>query len=219
MMLQSRSTRWTVTLCFLGMGLSGLLLFPMEGSTDPGGTLSHHGEHQRDVASWTFRLLLHAQKDINLSADQVGRIEALALDYAKTRIRNRAAVELAEVDVRAFIKNPQSELSAIEAALHKSESMNTAERLDRVKAIRAALTVLTSDQREAWRIRMHERHKDGQHRATRGNAPDRYNHPLRYENPAGGSAPHETAFLEDVSDSDGGAGEWAQRLATRIELP
>ena len=219
-MLQPRLRRWTVTLCLLGMGLSGFLLFPVEGRTNPRGASLHHGEHQRDIANWTFRMLLHAQKDLNLSADQVGRIEALALDYAKTRIRNRAAVELAEVDVKALIKNPQSELSVIEAALHKSENMNTAERLDRVKAIRAALTVLTPDQREVWRSRMHERHKDGQRSASWGSVPDRYNHhPLRYDNPAAAAAPNETAFLEDAFDSDGEAGDWAQQLAARTELP
>lgn len=216
MMLLTRLRRWAVTVCLAGMGMAGVLLFPTEGRTDsgPGGYSVHHWEHKRDFSSWTFHVLLHGQKDLNLSADQVGRIEALALDYAKTRIRNQAAVDLAEVEVRALIRNQQSDLSAIEAALHKSESAKTIERLDRVKAIRTALVVLTPEQREAWRTRMHERHREGHRGATCENAPGPHGHPLKHDNAAGVAAPHETAFLSD-SEAEGST----ERLVAPTELP
>jgi Spy/CpxP family protein refolding chaperone len=165
-------------LCVAGIGLAAVLLVPSEGRSHPGpgGASFHYGGHQKDFASRTFRLLLHNQKDFNLSAEQVGKIESLAADYAKTRIRNQAAVELAEVDVRSLIKNPQSELSAIEAALRKSEAATTIERLDRVKAIRTALAVLTPEQRESWKTKMRapRHHGDGHHGPTCGNGPSRH---------------------------------------------
>lgn len=166
-MLQTRLSRWTVAMCVGGIGLAAVLLAPNEGYTDSGGgTWFRHWEQKKDFASRTFRLLLQDHKDFNLSSDQIGTLEGLAADYARIRIRNRAAVELAEVDVKALMKNPQSELSAIEAALRKSEMATTVERLDRVKAIRTALGVLTPDQRETWKTRMRERHHDWQQRST-----------------------------------------------------
>lgn len=170
-MLQTRSNRWSVAMCVTGIGLAVVLLVPNEDYADSGGgTWSRHWEQKKDFAGRTFQLLLQDHKDFNLSSEQVGMLEGLAADYARTRIRNRAAVELAEVDVKALMKNPQSELSAIETALRKSEMATTAERLDRVRAIRSALGVLTPDQRETWKTRMRERHHDRQQRSTCGTA-------------------------------------------------
>jgi Spy/CpxP family protein refolding chaperone len=157
--------RWGRASVLLGVGLAGVLFAPVEGRADPGpGTyLSQFREHKRDFAGRTFHALLRDQMDLNLSPEQVGAIEDLAKDYAKTRIRDEAEVQLAEVDAFALIENQQSDLAAIETALHKSESAKTTARLDRVKAIRAATAVLTPEQHEMWRIRTRERHWEGRH--------------------------------------------------------
>ncbi len=176
-MLQTRLYRWAMPLCVAGIGLAAVLLVPSESRSHSGsgGMSFYHGGHQTDFASRTFRVLLHDQKDFHLSAEQVGKIESLASDYAKTRIRNQAASELAEVDVRSLIKNPQSELSAIEAALRKSEAATTTERLERVKAIRTALAVLTPEQRDSWKTKMRaHHHRDGHHGPTCGGGPSRH---------------------------------------------
>ncbi|UVT15101.1 MAG: hypothetical protein H8K04_14920 [Nitrospira sp.] len=177
-MLQIRLYRWAMPLCVASIGLAAVLLAPSEGRSHPGpgGATFYDGGHQKDFAGRTFRVLLYSQKDFNLSAEQVGKIESLAADYAKTRIRNQAAVELAEVDVRSLIKNPQSELPAIEGALRKSEAATTAERLDRVKAIRTALAVLTPEQRESWNTKMRtpRHHRDKHHGPACGNGLSRH---------------------------------------------
>lgn len=196
-MLQTRLSQWTVTMCVTGIGLAAVLFVPNEGYTDsgPGGTWFRHGEQKKDFASRTFRALLHQPTDFTLSAEQVGRLEVLAADYARTRIRNRAAAELAEVDVKALIKNPQSELSAIEAALRKSETATTTERLDRVKAIRTALAVLTPDQREGWKAKMRERHHDLRQRSTCGNVTGRHERVFTHDSIVGRSDSLEPALL------------------------
>ncbi|NGZ10200.1 MAG: hypothetical protein CV088_12565 [Nitrospira sp. LK70] len=198
-MLQARLSQWTVTMCVAGIGLAAVLLVPNEGYTDsgPGGTWFLHGEQKKDFASRTFRALLHHPTDFTLSAEQVGRLEVLAADYARTRIRNRAAAELAEVDVKALIKNPQSELSAIEAALRKSETATTTERLDRVKAIRSALAVLTPDQREGWKAKMRDRHHDQRQGSTCGNVTGRHERVHNLDDTAVTSVSQESALLAD----------------------
>jgi hypothetical protein len=173
-----------------GIGLAGVLLFPMDGRADVGSgrSASYHGEHKRDVASRTFRMLLYDRRDFNLSAEQIGKLEGLAADYARATIRNRASVELAEVDVKALMRNPQSELPVIEAALRKSESANTAERLDRVKAVRTALALLTPDQRDTWKARMRDRHRDGHRGPACGAMPAHQRQALSYDGDIGGTA-------------------------------
>ncbi len=212
---RARKRRWSITVILMGIGLAGMVFLPAEGRTDPGWgqSFSHHREHKRDFASRTFHALLHDQKDLNLSAEQVGKIESLAADYAKTRIQNRAAVELAEVDVRSLIKNPQSDLSAIEAALQKSEGAKTSERLDRVKAIRTVLAVLTAEQRDAWRTKMHERHGEGHRGRTCGTEPGHDEHALNHDDGVDGAvAPDETVLL-----SDDGETEPSERLVASTE--
>lgn len=197
-MLQTRLSQWTATMCVAGIGLTAVLLVPNEGYADSGGgTWSRHWEQKKDFASRTFRLLLQDYKDFNLSSEQVGKLEGLAADYARTRIRNRAAVELAEVDVKALMKNPQSELSAIEAVLRKSEMAATAERLDRVKAIRTALAVLTPDQREGWKARMRERHHDRHPGSTCGNVTECHERVLNLDDTVMTSGSQESALLSD----------------------
>lgn len=193
-MLQARLSQWAVTMCVAGIGLAAVLLVPNEGYTDSGGgTWFRHWEQKKDFAGQTFRLLLQNRKDFNLSSEQVEKLEGLAADYARTRIRNRAAVDLAEVDVKALMKDPQSELSALEAALRKSEMATTTKRLDRVKAVRTALGVLTSDQREGWKAKMRERH----HGSTCGNVTEHHERVLHLDDTAVTSGLQESALLSD----------------------
>lgn len=152
-MISARLHGWAMTMCAAGLSLAIHLFVPNEVRTDSGpeGTSLQAWEHQQDFASYTFWILLHEQNKLKLSAHQVGQLKTLAADYAKTHIRDHAAVELAGVDVRSLLKSSHTELSSIEAALRKSEAAVTTERLDRTKAIRTALEVLTLEQLEAWK--------------------------------------------------------------------
>lgn len=198
-MLQARLSRWAVTVCVAGIGLAAVLLVPSKGYTDSGsgGTWFRHWEQKKDFAGRTFRMLLQDHRDFNLSPEQVAKLEGLAADYAKTRIRNRAAKELAEVEVRSLIKNPQAELSAIEAALRTSEAATTTERLDRVKAIRTAFAVLTSDQREGWKAKMRERHHDQRRGSTCGNVTGHHERVFTQDGTAMERGSQESTLLSD----------------------
>ena len=157
---------WSMLALVAGMMLvAGGLTFPPEGRADGGsGHFAHHGHrgHHKDFVGHALRGLLHGQKDLNLSEEQVGKIKAIAIDYTKTRIRDKAEVKLAEVDVRAQVFDDKAELTSIESAMRKAESAKTTLRLDAVKAMRAAKAVLTPEQREKWQASMWQRHKGGQ---------------------------------------------------------
>lgn len=143
--------------------LAGALALPPEGRADGGcGMSSHHGHRgHKDFVGHALRGLLREQKELNLSEEQVGKLKAITLDYTKARIRGKAEVKLAEVDVRALVFDENAEMGSIETAMRKAESAKTALRLESVKAMRAAKAVLTPEQREKWRAAMKERHRHG----------------------------------------------------------
>ncbi len=172
MLRQVNSRHWGMLVMLLGsMLLAWALSLPPEGSANPGPGFSSHYKHRGDkhnFVSRALRSLLRGQKDLNLSEEQVGSIKAIAVDYAKARIRGKADVKLAEVDVHVLIFDEKAQLSTIEAAMRKSESAKTALRLEGVKAMRAATAVLTAEQRDKWKASMRERHRHGGHRGEYG---------------------------------------------------
>ena len=139
------------------------------------GMMRSQGGHRggmHDFVGHTLHSLLRHQKDIGLSAEQSAQIKAIARDYTKTRIQGKAAVKLAEVDVRALIHDEKADLSAIETAMKKAEGAHTALRLESVKALRAAVASLTPEQRDKWRAGMREQHRAARHHAKEESGPD-----------------------------------------------
>jgi Heavy-metal resistance len=93
---------------------------------------------------------------LGLSEAQTQDLTAQAADYERFRIRAKAELDLAEVDVDALVEDEGSDIGAIENALKKSEAARTAMRQGGISARRAALAVLTPEQRSKFRsgIRM-----------------------------------------------------------------
>ena len=93
-------------------------------------------------------------KGLGLSEAQTDELTTQSVDYEKSRIRAKAELDLAEVDVDALVADDQADLGAIEDALKTSESARTTTRLESIKARRAALAVLTPEQRQEWQNRV-----------------------------------------------------------------
>src|SRR5262249_19710230 len=90
-------------------------------------------------------------KGLRLSEMQTQNITTQAAEYERFRIRAEADLDLAEVDLEALVDDETADIEAIENALKKFEAARTAMRLGGIKARRAALAVLTLEQREKWR--------------------------------------------------------------------
>jgi Spy/CpxP family protein refolding chaperone len=93
-------------------------------------------------------------KGLGLSEAQAQDITTQAADYERSRIRAKAELDLAEVDVEALVADDKADIGAIEDALKKSEAARAATRLGGIKARRAALAVLTPEQRQKWQNRI-----------------------------------------------------------------
>jgi len=161
---------------FLGLPILGALLAwgagtpvslhaePMEGMKQhPDGGhqgIRHHGDrhhadrqhgNRQDFAGHFLGGLQRHAKDLGLSTEQRTTLKGIRTNYAKARIRDKADMKLAEVDVRSLAHDDKTEMSAIEAAVQKAEAAHAAVRLDGIKAVRTAMAVLTPEQREKWR--------------------------------------------------------------------
>lgn len=167
---KEKTGSWYLTVLGICTLLTGILyVSDVQADAGPGmqrGPRYGHGRGMHDFVGHALHGLLRDKKDLGLSDEQSSKIKAIATDYEKSRIRGEADVKLAELDVRTRIFDQKAELSSIESVLKKSESARTALRLDRVKALRAAMDVLTPEQREKWHQSM--MHRDGAAPGERG---------------------------------------------------
>lgn len=105
-----------------------------------------------------LRGLLHSQKEMGLSEEQVNKLKTIQLDLDKTRIKTEADIMVAEREAEALIEDSKSDLSAIEAKIKQSEGLQTGLRMAAIKARRDALATLTPEQSERLKA-VHERMK------------------------------------------------------------
>ena len=119
-----------------------------------------------------FSLLRHA-KDLGLTDEQVSKLKSLMTEYKKTRIRDKADVKLAKVDVRALAHDEKADMAAIESAVNKLEGAQAKMLLDGIKALRAASATLTPEQREKWRSGRHLMHAEGEGSSMYGEISER----------------------------------------------
>ena len=113
-----------------------------------------YGEHGGDMkghhggAGHFLRHLLMHQKEIGLSEEQIGRIKALQLELDTTRIRTEAEIQVAEREMHALVQDEKTDLAAIEAKLRQGAELEVGLRMTAVKTRRAAMALLTPEQRE-----------------------------------------------------------------------
>jgi response regulator RpfG family c-di-GMP phosphodiesterase len=91
--------------------------------------------------------VLNKRESYGLSPEQVAQLQLLAGEYERNRLLYDAEFMVAEMHVQTLVQNDASALSDIELALQKSERAQTLLRLEGVKTLRAAETLLKPDQR------------------------------------------------------------------------
>ena len=118
--------------------------------------------HGHEGASSEFQSIVHHAKDLGLTDEQVGKFKSLIAEHQKARIQGQANVNLAEVDVRALMRDDKADMAAIENAIRKSEAAQSAVRIETAKAIRTARTIFTPEQLQKWRATRATRHAEEQ---------------------------------------------------------
>ena len=117
---------------------------------------THPGKHQS--AAEFIAHILKFKDGMSLTAEQQQKLHALKTTYKKDRIRLKAEVDLASIDLHEALKNEQASLSGIEAEFNKLHALKTKLYMASIKTKRDAKTVLSEEQR-ARMDKIHERIK------------------------------------------------------------
>jgi len=138
-----------------GLALAVLILWvPVNAHANRG-----HGSH--DGPGFELHAIVHHARDLGLSDEQVMKFKALITDYQKSKIQGEANVKLAELDVRSLMRDDKADMAVIENAIRKSETAQSNVRIEGVKAIKTARTILTPEQLQKWRASRGTRHTQG----------------------------------------------------------
>ena len=117
---------------------------------------THPGKHQS--AADFIKHILKFKEGMSLTAEQEQKLHALKTEYKRTRIRMKADVDLANIDLHEILKNEKASLSEIEAELTKLHALKTKLYMASIKAKRDAKAVLSDEQRTRVN-KIHERAK------------------------------------------------------------
>ncbi|MGH7478921.1 MAG: Spy/CpxP family protein refolding chaperone [Candidatus Methylomirabilales bacterium] len=153
--------RWlavTVMALWLFLGGAGSFAFARQEGTPAEGP--HHGMmmggggHQSmmghgDVAERApISFLLESKEALNLTAEQVQKLEAVRSDFRKAGIRRSADLQIAEVELEELQRKEPLDLAKVEAQVKRIETLRAEQRLSRIKAIETGKALLTPEQRQ-----------------------------------------------------------------------
>lgn len=136
-----------------------------------------------------IRHLLHHEKALGLTAEQVTKLKDIQLGLDKIRIKAEADIQIAERELKALTDDDKADLGAIEAKLRQSEDLQVGLRMTSIKTHREVMGLLTLEQRAKEKAEhgkaMHQNKSDG---AAHGSNPHGSGMP-HGTNPHGGN-PH-----------------------------
>lgn len=116
-----------------------------------------HGGHHQDAIKF-IRHILKFKEGMSLTADQEQKLATLKTSYKKDRIKMKAEVELASIDLHEVLKNEKASLADIKTEFNKLHALKTKLYMTSIKAKRDAKAVLSEEQR-ARMDKIHERIK------------------------------------------------------------
>ncbi len=139
-----------------GMQSSGHGGHHTKGHGGHGHGASHGGQHQ-DAGKF-IKHILKFKEGMSLTAEQEQKLRSLKTTYKKDRIKTKAEVQLASIDLHEVLKNEKASLSDIEAEFNKMHALKTKLYMASIKAERDAKAVLSEEQ-QARMDKIHERIK------------------------------------------------------------
>ncbi len=114
----------------------------------------HTGAHQS--ASEFIKHVLKYKDGMAITDDQESKLKSVETAFKKSKIKMKAEVELANLDLHELLKNEESSLSDIETKLKNVHLLEADLLMASVKAKRDAKAVLTDEQRKRMKA-VHDR--------------------------------------------------------------
>ncbi|MCA9472544.1 MAG: Spy/CpxP family protein refolding chaperone [Nitrospirales bacterium] len=117
---------------------------------------THMGPHQS--ASEFIEHVLKFKDGMAITDEQAAKLRSVETEFKKEKIKMKAEVELANLDLHELLKNEESSLSDIEAKLKNVHNLEADLLMASIKAKREARAVLTDEQRSRMKA-VHDRIK------------------------------------------------------------
>jgi Spy/CpxP family protein refolding chaperone len=92
-------------------------------------------------------IMLRHRSELGLTADQVGRLEALRGGFAREAIRREADIRIAELDLSSLLAADPVDLPTVEGKVRDLAQLRAELRIARLRAIEQGKAVLTPEQR------------------------------------------------------------------------
>ncbi|MDX1412054.1 MAG: Spy/CpxP family protein refolding chaperone, partial [Nitrospirales bacterium] len=116
----------------------------------------HMGPHQS--ANQFIQHILKFKQAMAITDAQEDQLKSINTNYKKTKIKMKAEVDLANLDLHELLRNDQAPLSDIESKLKNVHILKADLLMASIKAKREAKAVLTDEQRQRMKA-VHERIK------------------------------------------------------------
>jgi len=113
-----------------------------------------HGPHQS--ASKFIDHILKFKQGMAITDEQETKLQAIKTDFEKTKIKMKADMQLASLDLHELLRDDKGDLGAVEAKLKNLYEIRASMYLASVKAGRDAKSVLTDEQRARMKA-VHDR--------------------------------------------------------------
>lgn len=128
----------------------------------PGGPMGPGMPPQGPPPQDIHQVLMHLAKILNLSAEQIKKIESIFLEAQKGEIKTGAEVQIAELELRDYVENNDPlNLKEVENKVKKLTTLKGEMLLIKIKAFEDAKNVLTKEQREKFKTILEQRHLKG----------------------------------------------------------
>jgi len=127
-----------------------------QGKGHPGGSMGggSHGPHQS--ASKFIDHILKFKDGMAITDDQAAKLQAIKTEFQKTKIKMKAEIQLASVDLHDLLRDDKGSLNEVEAKLKDLYDTRAGMYFASVKASRDAKAVLTEEQRARMKT-VHDR--------------------------------------------------------------
>lgn len=116
----------------------------------PGHHHGHHGMMGRGDAAERplISLMLRNREELQLTPEQIQRLEALRSDFRKEAVKRSADLEVAELDLKELLREDPVDMAKVESQVKRIEALHGEQRLRRIKTIEEGKALLVPEQRK-----------------------------------------------------------------------
>jgi len=93
-------------------------------------------------------IMLQNIEALNLTSEQIQKLETLRFDFRKGAIKRSADLQVAELELEELRKKEPVDLAKVEAQVKRIETLRAEQRLSRIKAIEEGKALLNPEQRK-----------------------------------------------------------------------